>query len=100
LTRALSYRDLYDVFLDTLMDCVNSSSQLEPGSADTRGWLEREVEREYSQTREAALTDPTKPFTNRDFEDAVDQLRHFARARGESVAREVNAARNRTAGLR
>jgi CotH protein len=100
LVRALSYRDLYDLFLDTLMECVRSSAELEAGSNDPRGWLEREVEREYNQIRTAALTDPTKPFTNGDFENAVEQVRRFARARGESVTREVDSARNRTAGLR
>jgi spore coat protein H len=100
LARALSYRDLYDLFLDTLMECVRSSEELQAGSSDPRGWLEREVEREYSQIRAAALTDPTKPFTNGDFENAVEHLRRFARARGESVTREVDVARGRTAGLR
>ena len=35
--------------------------ELEEGS-DTRGWLEREIETEYQQIREATLIDPEKPF--------------------------------------
>jgi hypothetical protein len=93
LTRALSHRDLYDLYLDTLMECVSSASATEGGPTDTRGWLEREVEREYSQVRDAALSDPTKPFTNDQFESAVNDLRRFARSRGDFVTREVNTAR-------
>ena len=100
LTRALSYRDLYDLYLDTLMECVSSASAQETGSADTRGWLEREVEREYAQVRDAALSDTDKPFTNDQFENAVNDLRRFARSRGESVTREANTARTSSLGVR
>ena len=93
MTAALSYRDLYDLYVDTLLECVRSASELPAGSTDGRGWLEREVEREYAQVRDAALSDPTKPFTNDDFEIAINDLRTFARRRGDFVTAEVNAAR-------
>lgn len=93
LERALSYRDLYDLYLDTLMECVRSANEVQAGSADQRGWLEREVEREYTQIREAALSDPEKTYTNEDFERAVIALNAFARQRGAFVTGEVNAAR-------
>ena len=91
LTRALSYRDLYDYYLDTLMECVRSASELTAG--DTRGWLEREIEKEYRQVRDAALSDPEKPYSNADFERAVTDLTTFAQQRGDFVTREVAAAR-------
>jgi CotH kinase protein len=98
MARALSQRDLYDLYLDTLMECVRSAS--EAGSTDTRGWLEREVEREYTQVRDAALSDPSKPFTNDQFENAINDLRFFARSRGDRVTAEVNTARASTTGVR
>ncbi len=65
MARALSYRDLYDLYLDTLLECVRSATAPEAGSTDTRGWLEREVEREYTQVRDAALSDPIQTFHER-----------------------------------
>ena len=90
LERTLLYRDLYDAYLDAILDCVRSAYEVQP---DGRGWLEREIEHEYSQIRDAALSDPEKPFSNADFESRVDDLRAFARQRGDLVTREVNASR-------
>jgi spore coat protein CotH len=92
MVRAIADRDLYDFFLDSVLEVVRSAYDVE-GSADGRGWLEREIEREYQQIRDAARADPEKTFTNDDFERAVDDLRAFARQRGDFVMREVNAAR-------
>jgi spore coat protein H len=93
LSRALAYPDLYNLYLDTLIESVHSANEVEPGSADPRGWLEREVEREYNQIRPAMLADPQKPFSNEDFEQAVRDLTTFARQRGAFVTAEVAAAR-------
>jgi hypothetical protein len=65
-------------------------------SADERGWLEREVEREYQQIRDAALSDPEKPDSSEAFEQAVSELGAFARHRGAFVTNEVNAARGQS----
>jgi hypothetical protein len=43
--------------------------------------MQREVEREFDQIRDAALADPQKPFSNDDFLQAVDDLRKFAQDR-------------------
>ena len=95
LMRALSYPDLYDAYLDALLDCVRSAGEPAPGSTNGPGWLEREVQREYEQIRDAARADPTKPFTNDDFERAASELGIFARHRGGFVAAAVSAARAR-----
>ena len=93
MSRALSSRDLYDTYLNALMDCVKSINEVQAGSPDTRGWLEREIEKEYKQIRDATLSDPDKPFTNDAFERAVVDLTNFARSRGDFVPKEVTAAR-------
>ena len=90
---ALSTRDLYDSYLNALMDAVKSANEVQAGSTDTRGWLEREIEKEYKQIRDATLADPDKPFTNDAFERAVVDLTNFARSRGDFVTKEVTAAR-------
>ena len=93
MARALSFPDLYDLYLDTLMECARSASEVAAGSTDGRGWLEREIEREYTQIRDAVLSDPDKPHSNDDFEKAVNDVRVFARLRSDFVTREVSAAR-------
>ena len=60
--------------------------------ADTRGWLEREVEREYSQIRDATLEDANKTFSNAEFEAAIEAMRTFARQRSAFVTSEIAAA--------
>jgi len=96
--RVLNDPQLRTLFLDTLAECARSASEPivdtpESTPADTRGWLEREVEREYSQIRDATLADTTKTFSNADFEAAVEAMRIFARQRSAFVTSEVAAAR-------
>lgn len=90
MTRVLRYPDLYHLYLETLL--ASAQSIEEPGESDGRGWLEREIQREYEQIRDAALTDPVKPFSNDDFERAVSALGDFSRRRGDFVRTEVNRA--------
>jgi spore coat protein CotH len=93
MAQTLASPDLFDYYLEALMECVRSAAELAAGSTDTRGWLEREVEHEYQQIREATLTDPEKTFSNDEFERAVDDLRTFAKERGAFITSEVDAAR-------
>ena len=89
--RVLQYPDLYNYYLDALLECARSAAELTSG--DSRGWLEREAEREYSQIREAARSDPEKTYTNEQFEAAVEDIRSFARQRSNNVTGEVTASR-------
>jgi spore coat protein CotH len=91
--RTLTYRDLIDLYLDSLMACVQSAGETEEGSPNGPGWLAREIEHEYSQIRDSALADPVKPFSNEEFERDVDSLRVFATGRGDSVTRQINQTR-------
>jgi hypothetical protein len=93
LTRVLSFSDLKTAFLDALLECVRSSNEVVAGSADRRGWLEREVEREYRQIRDAERADPLKSFSNDEFEQEVRNLTAFAQGRGAVVTSQVAAAR-------
>lgn len=90
--RVLLDPDLNSLYLDTLLEIARSAADT-TGSTDGRGWLEREVEREYDQIRDAALTDPQKPYSNAEFEQAVNDLRTFARQRSGTVTGQVNQAR-------
>jgi hypothetical protein len=83
---------LYNYFLDTLIGCAQSAAELTPG--DARGWLEREVQREYEQIRDAARADTEKPYSNDSFEAEIQNLLDFARRRSDIVTQEVNAARH------
>jgi spore coat protein H len=92
MTRALSYPDLYNYFLDTLIACAQSAAESTPG--DARGWLEREVQREADQIRDAAHADTEKPYSNESFEAEIQNLLDFARRRSDLVTQEVNGARH------
>ena len=93
MTRAISYPDLYNAYLDALLDCARSAAEPATGVTGGPGWLEREIQREYEQIRDAASTDPQKTFTNDQFESAVSDLGVFARHRSDFVTAAVGAAR-------
>jgi spore coat protein CotH len=90
-SRALAFPDLYGSFLDSLLDAAASAS--EGGGDDPRGWLEREIQHEYNQIRDAARADTMKPQTNEQFEQGVVDLLDFARRRSDIVRGEVAASR-------
>jgi hypothetical protein len=90
MSRVLAYQDLYDSYLDTLLDCVRSAQEVQPNG---QTWFQSELEREYRQIRDAALADTEKPYSNAEFEAAIDDLRTFALRRADSVTGEVARAR-------
>jgi hypothetical protein len=91
MTRMLSYPDLYNYYLDTLIACAQSAAELTAG--DARGWLEREVQREYDQIRDAAYADTEKPYSNASFDVEIQNLLDFARRRSDIVTQEANGSR-------
>jgi hypothetical protein len=93
--RAMASADLKNGFLDFLLQIATSVNQV-PADAppgDTRGWLEREVERQYNLIRAAVTSDPQKPYTNDQFEASVNFLRDFVRRRADFVRNQVAASR-------
>ena len=93
LSRALAQPDVYSAYLDALVDCANAASATDPSSGSSAGWLEREINREYAQIRDAERADQQKPFTNDQFEAEVANLIAFARQRSAFVLQQVAAAR-------
>jgi hypothetical protein len=91
----LAQPELYTYYLDTLLEVAASAAEPLAGSADKTAWLEREIQREYLQIREAANTDPQKTFSAAAFEQAILDMGAFARHRGDSIASQVGAARPR-----
>jgi hypothetical protein len=94
-TRVMSYPDLKSQFLDTLLECATVATAIPPDSvaSDIRGWLEREVERQYGQINAAVQADPTKPYSNDQFQAAVGFLRSFVQQRPGFVRDQVAASR-------
>jgi hypothetical protein len=92
MTRILRYPDLAELYLEILLEGAQSIDD-RTGSQDGRGWLEREIEREYGQIRDAVLDDTFKPFSNDEFEGAISALGDFARRRGDVVRSEVARVR-------
>lgn len=95
MARAMEYADLRNLYLDTLLEAGRSASEVPidtlPG--DTRGWMEREIDRAHALISPSVLTDTLKPYTNEEFQASVEALRIFARARTAFVNTEVAASR-------
>jgi spore coat protein CotH len=88
--RAMTSPDLQDRYLDLLIEAANALGQLDPATpADTRGWMEREIDREYAQIRDLVYSDTFKPFANEQFEADVAALKAFARERPSFVVNAV-----------
>jgi uncharacterized protein (TIGR03437 family) len=91
--RAMAVPELRTLYLETLYRAAQSA-----GGAG--GWLEQEIERQYSRIRDSAYEDPYKrcpdpssgihrPCSNEEFEADIAFLRRFARGRAPYVLREV-----------
>lgn len=85
--RALAVPELNQLYFDTLEQCAALASETE--GEDSRGWLEREIQRQQDLIRPAALQDRTKPFTNDEFEQASAEILRFGQARAAFVRCEV-----------
>jgi len=80
--RSLEDPELRDAYLESLL-------KLAALAGEENGWLEREIVAGYRQIRTAAWLDKQKPYTNEQFEEAVEKLVEFVRARGRFVREEV-----------
>ena len=91
----MSYPDLRTYFLDTLLECANSATEIPAGAppTDTRGWVELEIERHFALIDAAVQADPTKPYSNDQFQAAVNFMRQFAQQRAAFVRAQVEASR-------
>lgn len=58
-------------------------------AAEAGDRLEQEAIRAYEQIRVAAIDDPLKPYSNEEFEQEVEDVKRFARERGNVVRRFV-----------
>ena len=92
--RAMDLPNVRALYLDQLLGAARSLGERDPDNPDdTRGWMEREIQREYDQIRDLVYADTQKPFTNDEFEAEVERLRTFARERPAFVESAVGNAR-------
>jgi spore coat protein CotH len=83
--RALSFPDLWLLYLDVLERCARSAAE--------NGWLENEIVRISAVVRNSAYEDTLKQFSNEEYDQAVAFLVEFARRRSGYVLEEVRKAR-------
>lgn len=93
-----------NAYLQALQEIAKSIMEPDPGVPEVDengnrvarpGWLEREVVRQYEQIRSFARQDTYKPYSNGDFEAAIQHLLAFARERAAFVERAVLEQRQR-----
>jgi spore coat protein CotH len=83
--RAMAYRDLFDLYLEVLERCAVAAA------ADD--WFENEITRAATLVAPHVRTDPRKPYTDDEFEQAVISILEFARERPAYVLKEVQKIR-------
>jgi len=103
--RAVKFTNLLDAYLDALLRTAEIAStpvDQEGSVAPPRGaaapppapgWLETEILREYQQIQSVARSDTFKPYSNDEFEQAVQDLLTFARQRSTTVKDQVHQFR-------
>jgi hypothetical protein len=84
--RAIATPELRQIYFETLRRCAGLAQEPNPESPDSRGWLEREIDRAAGQIRSAVADDPVYPFTLEQFDKEIEWLRQFARRRPMGVA--------------
>jgi hypothetical protein len=93
--RAMTIDAARNMYLDALLAAAKSATELDSQNpSDTRGWMDREIDREYAQIKDYVYADTKKPFSNDDFEAAVQSLHDFAHQRPSNVIAQVNAFRS------
>jgi hypothetical protein len=91
--RAMKIPALRSAYFTALLEAARSAEEYSEDEADAdkklkiapRGWLEREIDRLYTQIRATMRADTLKAFTDDEFEDAVAYMKQFARERGPYV---------------
>ena len=90
--RALASPGLREAYLEALSEVARIAQ--EPGENDPRGWLEREIDREFGQVATAITEDGRFPFTTDEINADVAHLHEFASGRVEFVQCEVSNLAN------
>jgi len=85
--RALAVPALRQVFFDTLLQLATMAEATDPN--DPRGWLEREVDRQYKLITTAVAEDPNMPFTVDQSATDAAFLLQFAQVRAGFVRCDV-----------
>lgn len=88
--RAFQEPDLYNLWLDTLLECATFD---QPSGSDQPGWLANEATAVYQQIHDTALQDTTL-YSNDEFEQAAADLIAFTEGRSASVRAQVAAVRS------
>jgi spore coat protein CotH len=97
--RAMAVESLRNTYFQRILEAATSASETDPtevvpAGSSRRGWLEREVDRAVTLIQPAMYSDPNKPYTNKEFDEASVSMRNFGRWRASYVRCE--AARNST----
>lgn len=109
--RAMNLPNLRDIYFEGLLraaefaerpvsteqgtDAIVASGRSRAEPPQRPGWLETEILREYQQIRSIALSDTFKPYSDEEFEQAVEDLLTFARQRSASVQDQVHRVHRR-----
>lgn len=89
--RAIAIPELRQLYVDALLSCAQITEQRDADPLDSRGWLEREIDRTADAIRGAVIADPVYPFAYDEFDRSVEAMRDFARRRPPAVRCRLDA---------
>jgi len=90
--KAMAQGSLRDAFFAGLLEAANAAAE-PTGDPAAPTWIEREIRQQRSRITEMMRSDPVKPFSNDDYEAAMNDLAAIARARIDFVRTEVARSR-------
>jgi spore coat protein CotH len=89
--RTMEIPALRRLYFETLMEASRAMADRD-AAGDSRGWLEREVDRLETLVAAAAAADPVMPFSFEEFRGNISDLRIFLRSRPSLVYAQAVAA--------
>ncbi len=97
MTRAMAVPALREVYFNALLEAATSALEPPADNPAGTGWLAREFAAERDLVSAQMYADPVKPYSNSEFDQAIEALLAFPAARAASVRCQVAQARGQNA---
>ena len=93
MSRSMAVTALREAYLDALLEAATSATEPPADNPAGAGWLAREFAAQRDLVTSQMYADPVKPYSNAEFDQAIEALLAFPAARAASVRCQVARAR-------
>ncbi len=97
MNRSMAVTALREAYFNALLEAATSATEPPADNPSGAGWLAREIAAQRDQVSERMYADPAKPYSNSEFDQAIEALLAFPAARAASVRCQVAQARGQNA---